>query len=92
MGKTSILIDDGMKADLEREAARAGVSSSVIAEQAIGALLEARAAKRQAIEAAIADADRGVFVSREAMDRWVMSWGTDDELEPPKPDIVPSRG
>ena len=33
---------------------------------------------------AIADLDAGRFVSHEAVVRWLKSWGTPDELPPPK--------
>jgi predicted transcriptional regulator len=37
----------------------------------------------------IAEADKGIFISAEAMHRWVESWGTENELPPPEPDIFP---
>ncbi|MDE0409710.1 MAG: hypothetical protein OXN81_17825 [Alphaproteobacteria bacterium] len=45
--------------------------------------------KRAAIHLAVAEAEEGVFISQEAMDAWVASWGTDTELPPPEPDIRP---
>ena len=89
MAKASLLIDDAIRQDLEREAERAGESSSRIAEKAIGSLLRARAAKRRAIEEAIVEADKGVFISSEAVQRWVESWDTENELPMPEPDIFP---
>ena len=47
-----------------------------IAEEAVE--LDARDRK------AMADMDAGRFVSHEAVMRWLQSWGTDDELPPPK--------
>ena len=49
--------------------------------------LAARAAKRSQIEAALADAEKGEFISGKALDRWVDSWETEAELPPPEPDI-----
>lgn len=46
-------------------------------------------AKDEAIRAAIAEADKGVFVSSEAVHRWMESWDTDNELPMPEPDIFP---
>jgi hypothetical protein len=46
-------------------------------------------AERGLIEERIAEADKGVFISAEAMHRWIESWGTDNELPPPEPDIFP---
>lgn len=33
---------------------------------------------------AMADIDAGRFVTHEAVVRWLKSWGTEDELPPPK--------
>ena len=38
-------------------------------------MLRDRAEKRTAIRAAVSEADEGVFISQEAMDAWVSSWG-----------------
>jgi len=46
-----------------------------------------RPSKVASIRSAVAEADEGVFISQEAMDAWVASWGTDAELPPPEPDI-----
>ena len=43
--------------------------------------------KLDAIREALAEADKGVFISAEAMHRWIESWGTPDELPPPEPDV-----
>jgi len=47
----------------------------------------AKTAMEKAVDAAIAEADKGIFVSQEAVDRWMESWGTENEL--PMPDIFP---
>ena len=48
---------------------------------------EARVEKRAAIRAAISEADEGAFISQDAMDAWIASWGSDAELPSPEPDI-----
>ena len=48
-----------------------------------------RAVKRAAIAKAIAEADKGEFISQDAMDSWVSSWDTETELPPPEPDVLP---
>ncbi len=45
------------------------------------------AAERRLLKERIAEADKGVFISAEAMHRWIKSWGTENELPPPKPDV-----
>lgn len=39
--------------------------------------------KRAAIEAAVEEADKGRFISSEAMNAWIDSWDTDEELPVP---------
>ena len=51
--------------------------------------LRRSAAERLLLKERIAEADKGVFISAEAMHRWIESWGTENELPPPKPDIFP---
>lgn len=41
--------------------------------------------KRAAIREAVAEADKGIFISQQKMDAWVSSWGTDWERPFPDP-------
>ncbi len=84
-------MDDELRQALEHEAKLEGRPAAQLAATAIKAMVDARVKKRRAIEAAFAEADKGVFVSEEAVDRWMDSWGTDNELPPPEPDIFPDR-
>ena len=52
---------------------------------------EAKRERRSASRLAVEEADRGMFISRAAMDRWVSSWDG-DQAEPPEPDIGPAPG
>lgn len=81
----SLRLDPDLKARLEAEARAADRSASYMASQAIKTWLDHQAAKRQAISAALREADKGRFVSRKAMADWVESWGQAEEL--PKPEI-----
>jgi predicted transcriptional regulator len=87
----SMRMDAKTKSGLEAEAKRRDRSSAYIANEAIEAFLDKQAYKRECLEAAIAEADKGVFISEEAMDRWMESWGTENELPPPEPDIFPEN-
>ena len=40
-----------------------------------------------AILAAVSEAEEAAFISQEAMDAWVSSWGEDSELPPSEPDV-----
>ena len=44
---------------------------------------EERAAYLAAADEGIAEADAGKFISYDRIRRWLLSWGTDDELPPP---------
>jgi len=85
-------LDTELKKWLEEEAERHDRSAGYIAVQAIKRLKEAGEHKRQMIEAAVAEADKGVFISEEKMDAWVNSWDTENELPMPEPDVFLRQG
>jgi predicted transcriptional regulator len=85
----SFRIDEKLKTKLEKAAAREQRSASHVVHQAVTAYLDRQDAKRKAIREAMAEAEKGVFISEEAMDAWIDSWGTERELPPPEPDIFP---
>lgn len=83
-GPYSIRLDDELRKSLEREAQIEDRPPAQLAVRAIRSMLEAKAAKRAAIEAALQNADQGRFVSAEAMNDWIDSWDTEDELPAPR--------
>ena len=85
--RLSLRIDANLKKNLELEARREERSASYLAVKAIEAMLRERAGKRAAIREVVAEADKGAFISQEAMDAWVSSWGEESELPPPECDI-----
>ena len=85
----SIRLDDALRQSLEREAEIEDRPPTQLAVRAIRAMLEAKVAKRAAIEAALERADSGVLISAEAMNDWIDSWDTEDEVSTPKADITP---
>jgi len=84
-------LDEDIKRELEAEAKLADRSASYIATKAIKELLERKARKRQIIQEAIAEADKGAFISEEKMTEWFESLGTDNELPEPEPDVFLNR-
>jgi len=52
-------------------------------------MLEAKAAKRAAVDSALGEAAEGRFISAEAMNAWIESWDTEAELSAPKADVTP---
>lgn len=93
MGTSPYLIrlDDTLRQSLEREAEIEDRPPTQLAVRAIRAMLESKAAKRAAIEVALERADQGEFISAEAMNDWIDSWDTEDEVSAPKADIAPNR-
>jgi predicted transcriptional regulator len=91
MGTTpyTIRLDDALKRALEREATLEDRPPAQLAVRAIRTMLDAKQAKRAAIEASLAEADTGRFISEETMTAWIDSWDTDDEGPVPKADILP---
>ena len=85
--RLSLRIGVDLKKRLEREARREERSISYLAVKAIEAMLRSRAEKRAAIRAAVAEADKGAFISQDAMDAWVSSWDTESERPPPEPNL-----
>jgi len=76
------------KRELEEYARATKRSSAFIVKEAVEAHLAERRAYLAAIDEAVKEADEtGEFVSWEATKRWMNSWGTDNPLPPPEPDI-----
>ena len=75
---------------LETEAKRQGRSATYLAEQAIQSFKDRSEAKAQIIRDAVAEADKGIFISEDKMNDWMDSWDLEGELPPPKPDVFPN--
>ena len=83
----TLRIEPGLKDWLEDEARRQDRSAGFLANKAIETLRQDTESKRRAIEAAMAEAEKGEFISEEAMTAWFLSLGTDNELPEPEPDV-----
>jgi len=85
----SIRIDDALRARLEIAAKAEDRSVSYIVQKAIESFVTAREHKaeiiREAYDASLVEKE---FISGEKMTAWVESWGSEDELPEPTPDIV----
>lgn len=87
----SFRIDTDLRKALEREAAYEERPAAQLATRAIKMMIEAKTAKREAIDAALQQADKGEFISQEAVNQWMDSWDTENELRLPAPDILPQQ-
>jgi len=84
----TIRLDETARQALEREAQLDARPPAQLAALAITSMLDARAAKRAAIEVAMSEADKGTFISSTAMEEWVDSWGSAKELVAPEADVI----
>lgn len=87
----SMRLSDELKQSLEAISKISHRSLSQIATKAIAEYVGKNEWRLQAIPAAKQEADKGVFVSQEAVIDWLDSWGSDNELPAPKADIFPQQ-
>lgn len=66
-------------------------SRAFVVKEAVAGFMEDQAAYLAAIDEALIEADKGVFVSGEAVMEWLESWGTDNVKPMPEPDIFPDK-
>ncbi|MBU9699585.1 hypothetical protein GU927_017205 [Rhodobacteraceae bacterium HSP-20] len=85
----SIRLDDDLRKALEREAEIEDRTAAQLAVRAIRSMLEAKASKRDALNAALQRAEQGRFISSGAMNAWLESWDSEEERPAPQPDILP---
>lgn len=80
------------KRELEEHARQLNVSVAEIAERAIASYLEIPARERAILKERLAEADKGVFISSEAMLDWMERLETDIDAPAPEPDVfLPPR-
>jgi predicted transcriptional regulator len=85
----SLRLDPVLKKRLEKEAKKTKRTAGFIANYAIRSYFEGLDQFEKEMDEAVKEADKGVFISGEAMHAWMASWGTENELPPPEPDIFP---
>lgn len=86
----SVRLPNELRDEIDQFARISKRSRSFVVKEAVAAYMQEQRALREAIDAALVEADQGVFVSGEAVDKWLASWGTDDPLPAPEPDIFPT--
>lgn len=85
-------IDNDTKQRLEAEAQWQHQSEAEVATDAIKAHLDRQARLRKSLETAASEADKGVFISSEAMMRWVHDLFDGKKTPAPAPDVfLPPR-
>ena len=88
-GTFSVRLPDGLRREVDDFAKATKRSRSFVVKEAVAAYMAEQRAYLTAIEEGEREADLGIFVSGEAVERWLLSWGTDNELPRPEPDIFP---
>lgn len=83
----SVRLTDELKESLEVISQLTHRSQSQIVARAIAEYVGRNEWKLKAIQAAKFEADKGVFVSQNAILDWLDSWGTDEEQIAPESDI-----
>ena len=92
MDHGSITIGPQIKDDLEREARRQNMSADDLAQRAIRGYLTYQEREREILRERIAEADKGVFVSSEAVLEWMKKIESDPAAPFPEPDtFLPRR-
>jgi predicted transcriptional regulator len=88
----SLRLEPDLKDWLEQEAKRKDRSAGYVAIEALRNYKQAIEAKREMIARAMVEADKGEFVSEEAMTRWFLALATEHELPEPDADVFLQRG
>ncbi|MGD0187531.1 MAG: ribbon-helix-helix protein, CopG family [Roseiarcus sp.] len=87
----SVRVPEELKERLEFLARSTKRSKAYLAAEALDEYVKKNAWRAKELHLAIAAADKGAFISHEAMVAWADSLASQAELSPPKPDVV-ARG
>jgi predicted transcriptional regulator len=87
MAIISLTLEPELQKRLEEAAELSSLTPSEMAAHAIEAFIDTKTARRKDLAKALADADRGDFISQEKMHQWMDSWDSEHELASPTPDI-----
>jgi predicted transcriptional regulator len=83
----SVRVPKELKDQLEYLSRSSKRSKAYLTTEALGDYVKKNAWRAKELHEAIKEADKGVFLSHEAMVAWADRLGTDGETAPPKPDI-----
>ena len=84
----SVRLPEPLRAELDRFAAERKRSRAFVIKEAVSAYMEEQKAYETAVQEALAEAEKGVFVSGDAVTRWLGTWGTGQVGPAPEPDIL----
>ena len=89
--RITIRVEPELKQWFEQQAKRKDRSVGYMVTQSMEKTKRASEARDQMIRDAMAEADKGVFVSQDAVHKWIDSWDTENELPLPEPDVFLKR-
>jgi predicted transcriptional regulator len=89
--RITVRVEPELKQWFEQQAKRKDRSLGYMVVQSMEQTKRSTEARDQMIKDAMAEADKGVFVSQEAVHRWMDSWDSDNELPLPEPDVFLNR-
>lgn len=89
--RITIRVEPELKQWFEQQAKRKDRSVGYMVTQSMEQTKRSSEARDQMIRDAMAEADKGVFVSEEKMTEWFLSLETDKELPLPEPDVFLNR-
>ena len=87
----SVRVPESVKADLERIAEERNVPENDIVNEALLRYIDDETDYLGAIDEALREAEAGIFISGDKVLDWIKSWGTENELPMPEPDIFPEK-
>lgn len=85
----SVRLPDDLRAEVDRMAQASQRSRAFIIKEAVEAYVEERRAYKMAIQDALAEADKGVFISGDKIHAWLDDLRANPEAGDPEPDIYP---
>lgn len=89
--RITIRVEPELKQWFEEQAKRKDRSVGYLVAKSMEHTKNTSEARDQMIRDAIAEADKGVFVSEERVTEWFLSLDTENELPMPEPDIFLNR-
>ena len=83
----SVRVPEDLKDQLDYLSRATKRSKAYLAAEALREYVHRNARRAKELHEALAEADKGEFISHEAMTAWADSFGSPDELPPPDPDV-----
>ena len=89
--KLSLDVPEAVQANLERIASERNVPRDDLINEALARYVDDETDYLAAVDEALAESEAGVFISGDRVLDWIKSWGTENELPMPEPDIFPEK-